>query len=216
MAAGVSEDEAKLDICRATADRKIGIRLTLVIEPDASMQWHRMVQKARGLSPAVWERLPDFVARFASLGIDEAQAKQNICRAIAARRVKIRFRVVDSLAREFVGTVRSGTEVEIPADLKPSDLNWDESHPLNPWRTARQGDNVMVYIESIEVLIEGSDQSTECFEGANVNVPTHLQPSDFDWENSRPRKPWPVKMRGARLGEWSPSSIAHRATRFRC
>jgi hypothetical protein len=204
MAPGVPEDQAKLDICRAIANRKIPIRLTVIIEPDASMKWHRMSENAMGLGPhAVWKRVPDALARLvAGTGIDEAQAKQSTCRAIADHRLKIRV-------RDIVGTVRSGAEFEIPSDLKPSDFDWQHSRPLKPWLSAQQGDNTQVHIESIEVLIEGSDQSIECFEGADVKAPPHLQPSDFDWENSRPRKPWPVKLRGARLGEWR--SFSHPA-----
>ena len=196
IAGDASEDEAKLDISRALADRKIRTQLTVEIEPDAFMNWHRMADNARGLgSRAMWEHLANVLARLVATGIDEAQAKRNICCAIADRRVSIRFRVAGEEGIDSVGTVRSGAEIEIPADLKPRDLDWHGSHLLKHWRNAPQGKNA--YIE-----IVWSDQSIECFQGANVNVPTHLQPSDFYWENSRPRKPWPIKMRGARLSEW--------------
>jgi hypothetical protein len=47
-----------------------------------------------------------------------------------------------------------------------------------------------------------SADSVECFEGANVKVPDHLTPDDFDWQNSRPLQPWRVRPRGGRRDEW--------------
>jgi hypothetical protein len=44
--------------------------------------------------------------------------------------------------------------------------------------------------------------AAEYFEGANVKVPSMLKPNDFDWQKSRPRKPWPIRPRGGRRGEW--------------
>jgi hypothetical protein len=32
----------------------------------------------------------------------------------------------------------------------------------------------------------------ECFEGANIGVPSQLTPLDFDWQTSRPIKPWQI------------------------
>jgi hypothetical protein len=47
-----------------------------------------------------------------------------------------------------------------------------------------------------------SADALELFEGANVKVPSDLQPNDFDWKKSRPRKPWPIRPYGARRDEW--------------
>jgi hypothetical protein len=47
--AGVSEDEGKLDISRAIADRKIRGRLTVAMEADIIATWHQMVMKVQGL-----------------------------------------------------------------------------------------------------------------------------------------------------------------------
>jgi len=211
MAACVSEDQAKLDISRAIADRKIRARLTFVIEPDALVNWHRMVQNAQGLGlPPMWTRLADVLARVTAIGVDEAQAKRNICRAIADRRVKIRFRVASeegpgSFGDHVAGSVRRGDEVEIPTDLDSNDFDWQQSRPLKPWRDARQLHCARAssrHIEWIELLIERGDEATECFEGASIKVPPHLTPGTFDWENSRPLNPWPVRPRGGRPDDW--------------
>lgn len=67
----------------------------------------------------------DALTRVAATGIDEAQAKRKICTAIGERKVNIQV---------CAGTVHNGEEFEIPADLTPSDFNWQKSRPLRPWR----------------------------------------------------------------------------------
>jgi hypothetical protein len=216
VTAGVSEDQAKLDISRAIADKRIRVRLTVV------------VKNVQGLG-SPWKRLSDALTRVTAIGIiDEAQAKRKICRAIADRRTKIRLRVAPGKGH-LAGTVRSGDEVEIPTALHPDDFDWQHSRPLKPWRIARQSNSALTFfrvpdgeasrragcgksarpvrstgswrIDWIEVWIS-SDEITECFEGANVKVPSHLTPGSFDWENSRPLNPWPVRPHGGRLNEW--------------
>jgi hypothetical protein len=216
MAAGLSEDQAKLDISRAVADKKIRTRLTVVIEPDAFANGHRMAQNAQGLGPpAEWKRLPDALARLKAIGIGEAQAKRDICRAIANRRIKIRFRVeqeerIGALGEHVTGSLRSGGEVEIPTVLNPDDFNWQLSRPLTPWRGTGQGQSALAglwHIEWIELLISHGNETVDYFEGPNVSVPPHLEPADFDWDASRPLNPWPVRPRGARLDEWRSFSL---------
>jgi hypothetical protein len=102
VAAGVSEDEGKLDISRAIADRKIRARLTVAIEPDALTTWHQAVAKAQGL-------------------------------------------------------VTGSNHIGDPVDY---------------------------------------------FEGGNIDVPRYLIAGDFDWQDSRPLKSWPVRPRGGRFNEW--------------
>jgi len=211
IASGVPEDRAKSAVSGAIADSEIRTRLTVVLEADVFTKWRHAVANARGLgSSPKWERLGEAVARLTAIGIDEGHAKQNICRAISDRRIKIKVRVareegIGSFGEHVAGTVQSGNEVEIPTDLDPSDLDWQASRPVKAWRDVRQPHSALNgswRIEWIELLIESGDEATECFEGANINVPPHLQSSDFDWANSRPLNPWPVRPRGARLNEW--------------
>ena len=69
-----------------------------------------------------WERLPDAVKRVMATGVKEDQAKQAICKAIANRRIKVRFLVASeegcsSFGEQVVGTVRGDGEIEIPSHL---------------------------------------------------------------------------------------------------
>jgi len=97
--------------------------------------------------------LSDAFQRVAATGINEEHAREDICKAIADRRIKIRGLVgketVSSTpvmgtprwhsAKAFAGghvagTVRNGSEVEIPWNLQPLDLNWQQSRPLKRGR----------------------------------------------------------------------------------
>jgi hypothetical protein len=42
-------------------------------------------------------------------------------------------------------------------------------------------------------------QAVEYFQGADIGVPSHLTPHDFDWENSRPLKLWSIRPREWRI-----------------
>jgi hypothetical protein len=114
IAVGVSEDEAKLAITSAIADRKIRVRVTVKSDAAPLMRWNRTVAEAKGLG----------------------------------------------------------------------------SGPNNPVPAA------------------------ECFEGANIGVPIHLTPHDFDWQNSRPLKPWQIRPRDSRSTEGRTFVLPRRTVRL--
>lgn len=89
----------------------------------------------------VWERLPDAVARVVSVtgqSVDQAQA--DICHAIADRAVKIRAKLKGHTTRRLMTStsVLDGSDFQIPTNLRPSDLDWEQSRPTKPWRVTRQ------------------------------------------------------------------------------
>ncbi|MFZ0423539.1 MAG: hypothetical protein WAL80_11740 [Xanthobacteraceae bacterium] len=126
-----------------------------------------------------WERLSDALKRVMAAGVPEDEAKLDISRQIADRKIRVRLTIA---------------EQSVPTTTKVF-ADWNqlvaEAQGLAP-RTPHQKTNNQ----------EASVESNECFEGANVKVPPHLTPADFDWENSRPLKPWPVRPRGGRRDEW--------------
>jgi len=200
-----------LDISRTIADRKIRVRLIHTIEQNAHENWSKMAQGAQGLAPpSEWKRLDDVLAPLTAIGIDEAQSKRNICRAIADRRIKIRLCVarkkgINSFVKRNAFAAPRSDEIEIPKKLEPNDFDWQRSRPLKPWRVAGKSQSARAgtrQIEWIEVLVEGGDEATVCFDCTNIMVPPHLTPANFDWENSRPLSTWPVRPRGGRLDEW--------------
>jgi hypothetical protein len=107
-----------------------------------------------------WERLLDAAKRVTTAGVNESAAKVDLCQAISDRKIGIRFRVereegIDSVGEAVVGTVRQGSEVDIPTHLKPSDFDWQRSRPLKPWRDIRRGHDMLAplwYLEWIEVF----------------------------------------------------------------
>jgi hypothetical protein len=88
-----------------------------------------------------WERLADALKRVMATGIRE-QAKQDICNAIADRKIRIRGLVakedgLGSFGERVVGTVRRGGEIEIPSHLGAHDFDWDKSRPVSPWHESQ-------------------------------------------------------------------------------
>jgi hypothetical protein len=81
-----------------------------------------------------WEWLADALNRVVAIGIHESEAKIELCKAVADRKIAVRVKIAAS-------------ETGIPRSL---------------------------------------------FYDDNVQVPPHLKPDDFDWEQSRPRQRWPV------------------------
>jgi hypothetical protein len=111
-----------------------------------------------------WERLPDVVNRVTAWGISEDQAKFDISRAIADKKMRTRVTVV--------------IEPDAPAI-------WQQ-----------------MILKAQGLGLPRHNESIGYFDGPNVKVPPHLTAADFDWENSRPLKPWPVRPRGGSRDKW--------------
>jgi hypothetical protein len=74
-----------------------------------------------------WEPLADALKRVMAAGISEDQAKPDLCNAVADRKICVRV----TLARR--GQVFSGGNVGVPSHLAPTDFDWELSRPLRPW-----------------------------------------------------------------------------------
>jgi hypothetical protein len=113
-----------------------------------------------------WERLSDVLKRVTEAGVSEIEAKLDISRAVADR--KIRGRLTVAMEADIVATWHQMV-------TKAQGLGTGPNHVADP---------------------------VECFEGGNIDVPRHLIASDFDWKDSRPLKPWPIRPRNGRFNEW--------------
>lgn len=78
------------------------------------------------------EPIADALKRVSATGVSEDEAKIDLCHAMADRKINVRVRIAQSDNR-FKGQVFSGPNVKIPVDLKPGDLDWSRSCPLQPW-----------------------------------------------------------------------------------
>jgi hypothetical protein len=74
-----------------------------------------------------WEPLADALKRVMATGVSEDEAKTDLCRAVADRKIDVRVRIAAS-DRTF-----SDGNVGVPAHLEPRDFDWVQSRPLKPW-----------------------------------------------------------------------------------
>jgi hypothetical protein len=77
-----------------------------------------------------WEPLADALQRVMATGLGEDEAKLDLCRAVADRKIDVRVRIA---SRGMRGEVFSDGNVDVPAYLKPSDFDWVQSRPLAQW-----------------------------------------------------------------------------------
>ena len=101
-----------------------------------------------------WERLPDAIGRVTAGGRLKELAQADLCRAIADGTVNIRCKLKRHATQPNTSNaVLEGKDFEIPAEIKPADLDWERSRPLKPWFVRRGSYSVPRnwYLELIEV-----------------------------------------------------------------
>lgn len=87
-----------------------------------------------------WERLSDALNRImAESELSEEAARAELCRAIADRAIKLRAQLAEHPTRHVRAsdTVLASEHFQIPANLKPQDLDWERSRPVQPWLVPR-------------------------------------------------------------------------------
>ena len=81
-----------------------------------------------------WQRLADARECVMADGRSKDQAEADICRATADRSVRSRYRPRRHATKSFTWkTTLDGKDVDIPVNLKPKHLDWEQSRPLKPW-----------------------------------------------------------------------------------
>jgi hypothetical protein len=81
-----------------------------------------------------WEPLANALKRVMDGGPAEQQARVDICNAVADRKIGVRVLLAAS-ARDGAGQRFSGGNLRVPERLVPDDFDWDQSRPLKPWPT---------------------------------------------------------------------------------
>lgn len=79
-----------------------------------------------------WEPLADALKRVMAAGIDEGEAKIDLCRAVADRKIDVRVKIA-ATERGVRGLFSDGN-VGVPQHLRPDDLDWVHSRPFAKWR----------------------------------------------------------------------------------
>jgi hypothetical protein len=77
-----------------------------------------------------WMSLADVLRRVMATGIEASRAKLDLCGAIADRKISTRVRIAVDDEFGWGGRLFSHRNVEAPAHLDPSDLDWVLSRPL--------------------------------------------------------------------------------------
>jgi hypothetical protein len=80
-----------------------------------------------------WEPLADALKRVMATGVSEDEAKTDLCRAVADRKIDVRVRIAAS-DHAMGGGVFSDGNVRPPPHLGPGDLDWMQSRPFAQWR----------------------------------------------------------------------------------
>ena len=79
-----------------------------------------------------WEPLADALKHVMAAGVDEQDAKTDLCRAIADRKINVRVRIAPT--DTMGGKVFPARNIEVPPHLAPAQFDWTNSRPINRWR----------------------------------------------------------------------------------
>ena len=101
-----------------------------------------------------WETLAEALARLVAAGQTEADAKRDLCRAIADGAIPIELVLTEDAQRPE--TTVSAAGLEVPARILPADIDWQLSRPIKPWPLAKQrlGEPMTLYIARVRDLLE--------------------------------------------------------------
>jgi hypothetical protein len=130
-----------------------------------------------------WEGLLDAVERImTSRGGSREQLQADLCRAISDGVMEIRVQLDRHAHRpQTSSSVVSATKFEIPTDLEPSDLDWQESRPTAPWwlRELERHQSGQWHLKRIEVsredvtkiFLQGGDAAPATVSAGPIGAP---------------------------------------------
>jgi hypothetical protein len=143
------------------------------------------------------------VQRLVECGRKEADAKTEICNALAGLRLRVRVQTKCDCESGQPPIVLETNDVEIPGDLNPNRLDWVHSRPmpLYPWRTRSQTRS-WAYSDISRVEVNADDFEAElCGDLSSVRLPD-LQ---VGVAGSRSLTDSIEDIHGLAVAEWSPS-----------
>jgi hypothetical protein len=96
------------------------------------------------MAQSTWERLSKTLERVRTVAqVSEDKAKERICQAIADRVVNIRGKLKEDRNKLHTSNaVLEEGELRIPHDIKPEDLDWENSRPLKLWEVQAERSRV--------------------------------------------------------------------------
>ena len=110
-----------------------------------------------------WESLSDALERVMNAnGCTEEQAQAVIGQAVADRAVKLQAQPNRRATTGNTSTaILEESAFDLPATIKPADLDWQKSRPWKPWLVKRGGDHLPGYWEIAWVKLSRSDVTRE-------------------------------------------------------
>jgi hypothetical protein len=89
--------------------------------------------------PTEWMSLNDATARVvAEAECSDCQARTDICQAIADGAIRVRAKLKKHTTRHMTSKESlQAQDLDIPSKLKPTDMDWEGSRPLEPWLVRR-------------------------------------------------------------------------------
>ena len=87
-----------------------------------------------------WQRLAEVIESvMAAAGCSREEAETDICHAIADRTVRIQGKLRRHKTKSITSNrLLEGKDFLIPDEIKPADLDWGNSRPLDPWAVHRE------------------------------------------------------------------------------
>ncbi len=86
-----------------------------------------------------WERISDALVRVMQAGVPKNIAQEAICQAIADGAIKFRSQLKRHASKHMTSsTVLQDSSFEIPATIKPCDMDWETSRPVSRARQSGQ------------------------------------------------------------------------------
>jgi hypothetical protein len=80
-----------------------------------------------------WEPIAAALKRLVDTGMARNEAKRDLCRAIADRKISVRVHFAADPYRHLPEEELSGADLTIPSRLSPKDIDWRSSRPLGSW-----------------------------------------------------------------------------------
>lgn len=99
-----------------------------------------MTNDSNRLLQRSWMRLSEALTDVKSMPLSEGDAKRFICNAIADLKIKVQLGLLRHATRHATahGKRVLGANVDIPADLEPQHLDFENSRPLGTWFVRRE------------------------------------------------------------------------------
>ena len=110
-----------------------------------------------------WETLADALRRVVAAGNVEADAKRDLCNAIADGAIIVRLVLAEDPRKNLPQSIASADAFNLPARIVPTDIDWRLSRPIKPWAPATQvlGESMILYLARVGNVLERTIETIE-------------------------------------------------------